>query len=83
MLTVSVISPEATLYEGEATQVVAPAFDGEMGVLSGHAPLVALLGEGTLRIDTAAGPKAYAVRGGFVQVGDDKVRVVTEHAQAK
>ncbi len=45
MLKVSVISPESVLYEGETDSVVAPAYDGEVGILSGHAPLMALLGE--------------------------------------
>ena len=47
MLHVSVISPEAMLFEGDAQSVVAPAFDGEVGILTGHAPMVTLLGTGT------------------------------------
>jgi len=46
MLTVSVISPEAVLYEGTTDSVVAPAYDGEVGILTGHAPMMTLLGEG-------------------------------------
>jgi F-type H+-transporting ATPase subunit epsilon len=80
MLTVSVISPEETLYEGTATSVVAPAYDGEVGILTGHAPMMTLLGRGTLRIMQAAGEGRYAVEGGFLQVVDDVVRVVTEKA---
>jgi F-type H+-transporting ATPase subunit epsilon len=79
MLKVSVVSPEATLYEGEATSVVAPAFDGEVGILPSHAPMITVLGRGTLRVDGAS-PARFAVSGGFVQVVDDVVRVVTEHA---
>ena len=55
MLKVSVISPERTLYEGEASAVVAPAFDGEVGVLTGHAPMMTLLGRGALRIESRVG----------------------------
>ena len=44
MLTVSVISPEAVLFEGTTDSVVAPAFDGQVGILTGHAPMVTLLG---------------------------------------
>ena len=79
MLKVSVVSPEATLYEGEATSVVAPAFDGEVGILPSHAPMITVLGKGTLRVegDTSA---RFIVSGGFVQVVDDNVRVVTEQA---
>ena len=84
MLKVSVISPEATLFEGEADSIVAPAFDGEVGILRGHAPMMTLLGRGVLRIGRGEGSGASATRfqveGGFLQVVDDHVRVVTEHA---
>lgn len=77
MLKVSVISPEAILFEGEATSVVAPAFDGEVGILSGHAAMVTTLGNGTLRLGDG---QSFQVEGGFMQVADDEVRVVTEKA---
>lgn len=82
MLHVAVISPEQTLFEGEATSVVAPAHDGEVGILTGHAPMMALLGQGTLRLSGAGGDRRFAVEGGFLQVVDDKVRVVTERARS-
>ena len=81
MLHVSVISPEAVLFEGEADSVVAPAFDGEVGILTGHAPMLTLLGAGELRLGGAAG-RRFHVEGGFLQVADDQVRVVTERAAA-
>lgn len=77
-LKVSVISPEATLFEGEAPSVTAPAFDGEVGILPSHAPMVTTLGKGVLRIGDGA--TTFAVEGGFLQVVDDVVRVVTERA---
>ncbi len=78
MLTVSVISPERVLFEGQASAVVAPGFDGELGILPGHAPLMTVLGKGTLRLDGAA--QSFRVEGGFLQVVDNVVRVVTESA---
>ncbi len=81
-LKVSVISPERVLFEGTARSVVAPAFDGEVGILPMHAPLMTLLGKGTLRLDTAEGEKRFDVEGGFLQIIDDQVRVVAEHAIA-
>ncbi|MBI1809992.1 MAG: F0F1 ATP synthase subunit epsilon [Gemmatimonadetes bacterium] len=79
MLHVSVISPEAKLFEGDAPSLTAPAFDGELGILTGHAPMVTVLGKGTLRV---GGGPSFAVEGGFLQVVDDQVRVVTEKAKA-
>lgn len=78
LLKVSVISPEATLFEGEAPSVTAPAFDGEVGILPQHAPMVTTLGAGVLRIGD--GTARFQVQGGFLQVVDDIVRVVTEKA---
>jgi F-type H+-transporting ATPase subunit epsilon len=80
MLSVSVISPEAILYEGTTESVVAPAFDGEVGILTGHAPMMTLLGKGVLRL--GAGGQRFNVDGGFLQVIDNTVRVVTEKASA-
>ena len=82
MLKVSVISPEAVLFEGDAEAVVAPAFDGEVGILTGHAPMVTLLGRGPLRVGAGASAKRFEVEGGFLQVADNQVRVVTERAAA-
>ena len=81
MLKVSLISPEAVLFEGEAASVVAPAFDGEVGILTGHAPMMALLGKGVLRLGGGTGQR-FNVDGGFLQVADNVVRVVTEKASA-
>ncbi len=78
-LHVAVVSPERTLFEGEATALVVPAFDGEVGILPGHAPLMTLLGKGALRIAGGQAP-AITVDGGFLQVVDNVVRVVTEKA---
>ena len=80
MLSVSVISAEATLFEGHATAVVAPAFDGEVGILTDHAPMITALGNGTLRVEDGAATQRFSVAGGFLQVVDNQVRVVTEQA---
>ena len=82
MLKVSVISPEAAVFEGETDSVVAPGFDGEFGILSGHAPMMTLLGKGTLRIGTGGVVRSFHIEGGFLQVAGDAVRVVTEKATA-
>ena len=81
MMRISVISPEQVRYDGDATSVVAPAYDGELGILAGHAPLMTLLGHGTLRVTRGAEERRFTVDGGFLQVVDDVIRVVTEKAQ--
>jgi F-type H+-transporting ATPase subunit epsilon len=77
-LRVAVISPERTVYEGEADMVVAPAWDGEVGVLRGHAPMLVLLGTGSLRVTSGGSEHRFHVEGGFMQVSDDVVTVLSE-----
>lgn len=78
---VTVISPEASMFDGEADAVVAPAYDGEVGILPNHAPFVTLVGEGTLAVRRGENTSRFLVRGGFLQVVDNRVRVVAEHVQ--
>ena len=80
MLTVSVISPERILFEGTVDSLVAPAFDGEVGILPRHAPMMTLLGKGQLRLGNGGSAGRFYIEGGFLQVLDDAVRVVTESA---
>ena len=75
------ISPEAVLFQGETDSVIAPAYDGEIGILTGHAPLMALLGNGELRLGGGS-DRRFNVSGGFMQVLNNDVRIVTEKATA-
>jgi F-type H+-transporting ATPase subunit epsilon len=80
---VSVISAERSVFSGEAEAVVAPAYDGLVGILTRHAPFMTLLGEGIVRI-TQKGVGGTILRlrvaGGFLQVASDVVRVVARSA---
>jgi len=82
VLKISLISPEAVLFEGEAPMVVAPAHDGEVGILERHAPMMTLLGTGVLRLGGGGADRSFNVEGGFLQVVEDVVRIVTEKATA-
>jgi F-type H+-transporting ATPase subunit epsilon len=81
VLQVVVISPEATIYEGQADSVVVPAWDGELGILRGHAPLMAVLGKGEIRVTRGSATERFNVSGGFLQVVDDVVTVLSERAE--
>ena len=78
---VVVISPEQSVFDGEAEQVVAPAFDGEVGILPRHAPFMTLLGQGVLSVRHGNTSSRFNVSGGFLQVLNDVVRVVAGSAQ--
>ena len=80
-LQVVVISPERTIFDGTAESVIAPAWDGEVGILRGHAPLMALLGSGDLRVWSGGKVEHFHVEGGFLQVVDDVVTVLSERAE--
>ncbi len=79
----TVITPARAVLDARVSALVAPAFDGELGVLPGHAPMLAMLGTGELRATTPDGKtRRLAVRGGFLQVGHDKVTVLTPESLA-
>jgi F-type H+-transporting ATPase subunit epsilon len=76
---VIVIGPEASVYDGDADFVNAPAFDGQVGILPGHAPFMTLLGTGILRVKHQGAERRFTVQGGFMQVVSNRIRVVAEH----
>ena len=78
---VTVISPDGSIFDGEAESLQVPAYDGQVGILPHHAPFMTLLGEGTLQVWVAGGERAFTVQGGFLQVVGNVVRVVAEHAK--
>jgi len=82
-LTCKLVTPETTLFDGEATYVALPAHDGSMGVAPGRAPIVAELGYGELRVEQAGGgERKFFVGGGFVQVKGGKVTLLADEAMA-
>ncbi len=77
----SVITPERAVLECEAKFVAFPAHDGEMGVLRNRAALVAKLGIGELRVETADTTHVLFIDGGFVQVLDNQLTILTAQAR--
>ncbi|TMC67239.1 MAG: F0F1 ATP synthase subunit epsilon [Chloroflexi bacterium] len=81
---VSVISAERSVFDGEADAVVAPAYDGLVGILPRHAPFMTLLGEGVVKISQSVTEKVTTrlqVAGGFLQVASNVVRIVARSAR--
>ena len=80
-LSVRVVSPAEVVFEGDAAAMVAPAWDGKVGILPGHAPLLTLLGSGELAVDLpGGGSKSFHVSGGVMKVEAGSVTVLTEYA---
>src|SRR5438067_13913424 len=80
-LEVHVVTPEQEVWTGDADFLVATAIDGEIGILPGHAPLLAALDVGRLSIDTGGGREDAAGDGGVLHVKDNRVDVLAEHAE--
>lgn len=79
-LRVVVVTPEATLVDDLADFVALPLFDGEIGIAPLHSPLIGRLGFGEMRLKKGEVEKRYYVDGGFVQVADNVVSVLTNRA---
>ena len=75
---VTVLGPEASVFKGEADSLVVPTYDGEVGILPRHAPFLTLLGSGILAVKQGTQVHRFTVRGGFLQVVSNRVRVVAE-----
>ena len=82
-LTVSIVSAADEVWSGEATQVIAKTTEGEIGILKGHEPVLAVLAdEGTVRV-TEAGGTVHTVEAadGFLSVDHDRVEIVARNAK--
>ena len=75
------VSPERVVLKDEVDFVVLPAYEGQMGVLPGHAPLLCQLVEGELKIRKNDVFRFFAVSGGFAEVHPDRVEVFAEAAE--
>jgi F-type H+-transporting ATPase subunit epsilon len=77
----AVVTPEAAVLDTEASFVALPAHDGEIGVLRNRAPLLIKLDVGLLRAETADGTTRLYVDGGFAEMIDNRLTVLTEDAK--
>jgi len=77
----SVITPERSVLDCEARFVSFPAHDGEVGILKNRAPLVCKLGIGTLRVEAAEGTQLLFMDGGFAQMLENRLTILTSQAR--
>ncbi len=80
VLRVIVVTPEETVLDTAADFVALPLFDGEVGIGKDHSPMIGRLGYGELRVKAAGRTSRYYIDGGFVQVNDNIVSVLTNRA---
>jgi len=79
----SVLTPDGVIFEGEVDIAVVPSYDGEIGFMYNHAPLVAELAIGEVRFRTGENLKYLVVDGGFVEMKDNKLIILAEKAVKK
>jgi len=76
----SLITPEAVILEDAVTEAQIPAIDGLLGILDKRAPLTAQLAAGILRLTTSSGPQRFFIDGGYAQMKDDELTILTPEA---
>ena len=79
----SILTPDRELYEGEIAFAVVQAYNGEMGFLVDHAPLISELGLGEIRLQDGKTTEYFLVEGGIVEIRDNKMIVLAETALKK
>ena len=81
-LSVSVVSADHQVWSGEASMVVARTVEGQIGILSGHEPMLAILASGEVRITATDGKKVVAkAADGFLSVENNTVTIVARQAE--
>lgn len=78
---VDVVSPEATVWSGEATFVVARTTEGEIGIMADHEPVMAALATGAVKIESEGENVTIGVHGGFLQILNNQVTLLTDRAE--
>lgn len=81
-LKVSLVAVDRFVWQGDADRVIARTTEGDIGILPGHEPFLALLADGLLRLDVTGGESLYvAVHEGFFSVDSDEVKILSETAE--
>jgi F-type H+-transporting ATPase subunit epsilon len=79
----TVVTPEQQALDESVTHAILPVHDGEIGILSGHAPLLVKLGLGSLRLDVPGGGRRLLyIEGGVAQMKDNRLTILTQQAIA-
>ncbi len=79
-LQVELVAAHRTVWSGQATMVIARTVEGDVGVLKDHAPLLSLLADAVVEIDTGDETVVAAVDGGFISVAQNRVSILSERA---
>ena len=81
MISISFISQEKTLFEGQAKMVVMDGQEGQLGIVKGHSPLLAVLKPGPVRMITDDGEEVFFTNGGFAEVQPESITILVDSAE--
>ena len=77
-MNVEIITPDKSLFNGEATEVSLPGIDGSLGILDRHAPLISALKMGVVKVKTGNGEESFSIKGGVAEVLNNKLIILAE-----
>ncbi len=80
-LTVKVITPDKTVWDDQVEEIILPSTTGQLGILSGHAPLLTALEVGVMRVRPNKEWKTIALMGGFAEVENDEIKILVNGAE--
>ena len=80
-LNVKVITPDQTVWDDQVEEVILPSTTGQLGILSGHAPLLTALEVGVLRVRPNKEWKTIALMGGFAEVEENEIKILVNGAE--
>lgn len=80
-LTIRVITPDKIVWDEAAEEIILPSSTGQLGILTGHAPLLTALNIGVLRVRPGKDWQSIAVMGGFAEVENNEVKVLVNGAE--
>jgi F-type H+-transporting ATPase subunit epsilon len=80
-LTVRVVAPDKTVWDSQAEEVILPSTTGQLGILTGHAPLLTALNIGVMRVRANKDWQSIALMGGFAEVEEDEVIILVNGAE--
>ncbi|MGL5793635.1 MAG: ATP synthase F1 subunit epsilon [Waterburya sp.] len=80
-LTVKVITPDKTVWDEQVEEIILPSTTGQLGILSGHAPLLTALEVGVMRVRPSKDWKSIALMGGFAEVENNEIKILVNGAE--
>lgn len=78
MIQISILTPDRSVYEGQVQSVTVPGSSGSFQILKDHAPIISTLVDGKVIIQTGNTEQSFLIKGGVVEVSDNKVILLAE-----